>query len=124
VRIVEPLRVIGYWRNELHQEYPDPQNFVDESWDEDSRYGVAAYLRTGVMPWAMIGISPCRLCGQANGSVEYSDGVYVWPEGLAHYVEDHAVRLPVEIEQHALARMAQYDEPQRDYSWWIEQTRK
>lgn len=24
-----------------------------------------------------------------NGAVEYTDGTYVWPEGLAHYIYDH-----------------------------------
>jgi hypothetical protein len=41
------------------------------------------------------GWSSCRFCGAANGSVELTDGEhFVWPEGLAHYVSDHDVRLP------------------------------
>jgi hypothetical protein len=31
------------------------------------------------------------------GSVEYSDGRFIWPEGLAHYVEEHQARLPDEF---------------------------
>jgi hypothetical protein len=46
------------------------------------------------------GLSPCRLCGQLNGSAEYTDGTYVWPEGLAHYVMEHDVRLPDEFVSH------------------------
>jgi hypothetical protein len=28
------------------------------------------------------------------GSRDLTDGVWVWPEGLAHYVEEHDVMLP------------------------------
>jgi hypothetical protein len=28
------------------------------------------------------------------GSQDLTDGVWVWPEGLAHYVSAHSVRLP------------------------------
>lgn len=47
---------------------------------------------------AAAGTSLCRICGQANGSAELTHGVrFVWPEGLAHYVEAHDVRLPAEV---------------------------
>ena len=29
-----------------------------------------------------------------------TDGVWLWPEGLYHYVEDHNVRLPKEFISH------------------------
>lgn len=33
-----------------------------------------------------------------NGSAELTDGKhFVWPQGLAHYVEAHDVRLPDEV---------------------------
>ena len=32
-----------------------------------------------------------------NGDSELTDGVFVWPEGLAHYVAVHDVRLPEEF---------------------------
>jgi hypothetical protein len=39
------------------------------------------------------GYSKCRICGEHNGSAEYSktvDGIeYIWPSGLRHYVKDH-----------------------------------
>lgn len=58
------------------------------------------------------------------GSADLSDGTYLWPEGLAHYVEKHHVRLPAEFVKHVL------EEPARsasakvssdftvDASWW------
>lgn len=42
----------------------------------------------------MAGHSTCRICGVPNGSAELTNGVYVWPEGLGHYVREHSVRLP------------------------------
>lgn len=121
---MEPLRVIGYWRNDAHPEYPDPHDFVDESWDADSRNAVGAYLTCGVLPWTGMGLSPCRICGKPNGAAEFSDGLYVWPEGLAHYVDDHFVRLPLEVELHMLDRMRRYDEPVLDRDWWVEATQQ
>lgn len=38
----------------------------------------------------------------ALGRSDMTDGVYVWPEGLAHYVEHHNVRLPHQFVQHVL----------------------
>jgi hypothetical protein len=40
------------------------------------------------------------VCGQQNGSRELGDAFYLWPEGLAHYVTDHDVRLPDEFVVH------------------------
>jgi len=36
----------------------------------------------------------CRFCGREIGFRELTDGRWVWPEGLGHYVEAHDVRLP------------------------------
>ena len=38
----------------------------------------------------------------ALGRSDMTDGVYVWPEGLAHYVEHHNVRLPHQFVQYVL----------------------
>ena len=35
------------------------------------------------------------------GSRDLTDGVWVWPEGLAHYVRDHGVVLPTSFIEHA-----------------------
>ena len=37
------------------------------------------------------------------GSREHWDGAWVWPEGLAHYVECHDVCLPEEFVQRAVS---------------------
>jgi len=59
------------------------------------------------------------------GTGEISDGTYVWPEGLAHYVEEHNVRLPQKFVDHVLAggtTLPEDTEPTvsyvRDETWW------
>ncbi len=90
----------GYWAPPARYPTPVPslvpwtgrQEFVDklarvEQWASDM--GHVAQFR---------GMSNCRLCGEMNGFRQYSvpsarvEGKrLVWPEGLLHYVKDHAV---------------------------------
>ncbi|MFD4669255.1 hypothetical protein ACFWNN_05920 [Lentzea sp. NPDC058450] len=92
------LRLIGYWLGPDTPGWPDVRAFVDPSPDAAQRDRTVAYLRSGTVFVAAAGMSFCRICGRANGSTELTDGVhFVWPEGLAHYVEDHNVRLPAEV---------------------------
>lgn len=60
------------------------------------------------------------------GSRELTDGVYVWPEGLVHYIEKHNVRLPRQFVEHVLrgSHASLPDGPEghefdRDRSWWL-----
>jgi len=117
--------LIGYWRERLPEggypgmsaehaadyerlrqrglRWPDPVEFVDGSWDEEVRRRVATHLETGTLVNQYRGISWCRFCEKDNGSAELTDGTYCWPEGLAHYVRNHGVRLPVRFVQHVEA---------------------
>ncbi|MBN8883879.1 MAG: hypothetical protein J0H73_16400 [Salana multivorans] len=88
------LILIGYWAGPGAGDWPGPQCFVDHDWDEEEREQVADYLLRGLVSRAYMGYSPCRICGCDNGALELSDGTYVWPEGLRHYVVEHGVRLP------------------------------
>lgn len=102
---VTDLILIGYWQSEQRPALPDPHRFVDPAWDRDERDLVADYLRGGLPVLHMMGYSPCRMCSsQQNGVSELTDGTYLWPEGLAHYVADHEVRLPDEFVHHAIGR--------------------
>ena len=91
-----------WWAEALAQQsrWPDPRLFVDPTWASSERRLVAAYIQRGTLVNQYRGLSPCRFCGQHNGSAEITDGVYCWPEGLAHYVNDHEVRLPDEFVTH------------------------
>ena len=111
------LRLIGYWRSDDEPEWPDPFAFVDESWDTDERQLVVRYTRNAPKLWTQMGISPCRFCGKPNGSSELTDTVYIWPEGLSHYVSDHGVRLPREVVEHMRVGMRAVTR-EMDTDWW------
>lgn len=112
------LRAIGYWRDAdgVPTDLPDVRSFVDATWDQRERLDVFFHLRDGQFVRAWMGTSTCRLCGRSNGSRDQSDGVYLWPEGLAHYVEVHSVRLPAEFVAHVQEHADQ--EVEVDHAWW------
>lgn len=74
---------IGLWRGDQAPDWPDARWFIDAGWDPTEREVVAEYLRRGVIARAYLGMSACRLCGAAMGTLELSDGTFLWPEGLA-----------------------------------------
>ena len=96
------LQLIGYWSGNGESEvYPAAGDFLQES-PYPGQQEVVAYLQNGYsMPYITLGYSTCRICGMdSNGSQDLSDGKYMWPEGLAHYVECHNLRLPEAFEAH------------------------
>src|SRR5262245_41277400 len=60
------------------------------------------------------GLSWCRFrCGVANqemGCREFTDGEWVWPEGLTHYVRAHSVLLPEEFISSATSTRGAYSD--------------
>jgi hypothetical protein len=118
---VDPLRLtlIGYWAGpDTSGDWPSAADFVDPGWDADDRSLVVDYLRQGQIARAYMGWSRCRLCGEVNGDLELTDGTYVWPSGLVHYVEDHDVRVPQPFVAHAEARTDSIEQADRDEDWW------
>ena len=67
-----------------------------------------------------MGRSRCRICGEPKtGYLTLTDGTFLWPEGLTHYVRDHNVRLPTAFIEH----IAQQDDHLSSRSddraqWW------
>jgi hypothetical protein len=80
---------IGYWAGDDGR-WPDVHDFVDANWAKDDQVDCLQYLRRGVLARAYFGPSFCRFCGKLNGSVELTDFVYTCPEGLEHYLAEHA----------------------------------
>ena len=120
------VRLIGYWCGATErppdedERWPDPRDLIDESWSNQERGLVASYLEHGFKPWAFMGHSECRLCGTLNGSAEFTDGVYLWPEGLAHYVREHSVKLPAEVRAHVRRRYGELGSLDADRDWSAE----
>lgn len=85
--------VEGYWNNTRNDypEYPLP-NHSDEAFDGKSLLITRlVFLEHSLDPEAYRGWSTCRLCGCMNGSREYVQGDWRWPEGLMHYIMVHNV---------------------------------
>lgn len=122
--VTEHLVRIGYWASPEAPDLPDPSRFVDPGWDPDEREMIADYLQRGIVARAYLGKSTCRICGQPAGSLELCDGDYLWPEGLAHYVEAHDVRLPARFIDHVHERAQELEEAEVDDAWWRGQAKK
>ncbi|WP_251043454.1 hypothetical protein [Arthrobacter sp. ISL-48] len=113
------LILIGYWDGpQTDRSWPSPEQFVDASWDTEERDFVAYYLQMGLIARSYMGFSRCRFCGKENGNLELSDGHFVWPDGLAHYVVEHAVRLPDRFVRHSFATIDSLESAARDVEWW------
>lgn len=113
------LILVGYWDGpETDGSWPSPEEFVDANWDAEERDFMASYLQMGLIARGFMGFSRCRFCGQQNGNLELSDGHFVWPEGLAHYVVEHAVRLPDRFVRHAFAKIDGLESAVRNVDWW------
>ena len=123
----EPLRGVGFWFHPLSpSELPRPEVLAGHRLDPAEKRALVSYLRSGTLYESYRGQSWCRfMCGADRftmGSTESTDGVWVWPEGLAHYVEAHDVELPSELVErarrgHSPPRTA----PTARFSldWWI-----
>ena len=101
----ELLKAVGYWRPNDGSEWgcaselPDPRWLVRRGWRTRERGRILAYLRSGHEYERYAGYSYCRfwLCWtppRRMGDSDLTDGVWVWPQGLAHYVQRHHVCLP------------------------------
>lgn len=112
------LIVIGLWRDRAEPYWPDPKDFIDEQWDATERAAVVHALRNARTVREYRGESTCRICGRLNGAKEVTDGTYLWPDGLAHYVSEHAVRLPEPVGTHFVRQQKAADtvpsDPPRD----------
>jgi len=84
---------------------PIPSDYVDQNWDYKERLAVMDHLESGKEYEAWKGYSSCRFgCIHDNGSVDFTDGTYVWPEGFVHYIQVHGVKPPQEFIDHVLGQ--------------------
>jgi hypothetical protein len=123
------LIAIGLWRSELEPYYPHPKQFIDESWDSEEKQDVITRLKNSyALPYPYAGKSWCRFnCGETEmGNRDYSDGIYLFPEGLVHYIEQHNVKLPNAVVQKMLSTPIEKYNFESDFSvdieWWKTQT--
>jgi hypothetical protein len=128
-------RPLGFWHYPYdgQQELPYPGALVCPGWlPPDEITKLIAYLKTGATYETWRGLSHCRFqCGvddREMGCRDFTDGLWIWPEGLYHYIETHDIRLPEEFI--ASCRMNNWSIPanavakvelshELDYSSWI-----
>lgn len=121
------LHGIGFFISSLRDaDFPAPQELVV---DDSRLQSVADYLDQGLIHERYRGFSWCRVCGHDSermGSTDLTDGVWLWPAGLSHYVRCHSVGLPESFITHALAKPT-FTQPSpdavTDYGLWIEWAR-
>jgi len=102
---MQRLEVLGWWFSPFAPStLPRPQALVG-GLEPAARGPVLGYLRAGKALVTFPESSFCRFdCGETTmGTKDLTDGRHVWPEGLAHYVERHDVRLPESFVAHVLA---------------------
>jgi hypothetical protein len=96
------LDAIGYWYSWLARSLPVPIKCRSPR-DPQARDAVREHLRRGEVWMSFAGFSRCRLCGREDetmGSCDLTDGVWVWPQGLTHYIEEHDIELPAAFLDH------------------------
>lgn len=96
------LHAIGYWYSTYEPHLPHP--IANQSRrDPPTRDAVRAHLQRGEVWMAFSGHSYCRLCDcndASMGSCDLTDGVWIWPQGLTHYLDTHDIELPATFLDH------------------------
>jgi hypothetical protein len=114
------MHLIGYWIESLRNERWCAPQEVTGVLEPEARARLVEYLDAGECCGHFRGISWCRFaCGCLEmGSKERTDGRWVWPEGLSHYVRLHHVVLPEEFVAHALELPSKTSaQPERESFW-------
>jgi len=94
----------GFWRvNPSSDAYlPELSAWIDPTWNPNDKDKILAYLENSPMVVASTSVrTPCLICDEAlNSSNFQSDGVWLWPEDLKHYIHMHHVKIPSSFENH------------------------
>lgn len=100
----------GFWRTSADAKpfnAPLLNEIIDSEWNPTDINRIVNYLRQCPV---VIGTSTppiaCAMCDHKipNPSIQRTDGVWIWPEVLTHYVEMHHVRLPDRMTEHIRAQ--------------------
>jgi hypothetical protein len=118
------MPIIGYWNTGLNDDQFIAPQEVAEKLAPEMIEKVVGYLRQGAFYTQYRGLSLCRFvdtCSeQYMGSSEFTDGYWIWPEGLIHYVEMHRILLPKEFLADVLKPTTRKNiTPDPDLGFWI-----
>lgn len=96
---------LGYWKEQgsAYSEDPSIEGFIDVGWNPSDKNQIIEYLRSAELVAATSGMAfPCVICRQRIASTVCvrTDGEFYWLDVLAHYVEQHHLRLPESMLKH------------------------
>lgn len=118
----EKLILIGYWfsGDKDDCDYPNPSTLINEefyeiNWKLENK--LVGYLMAGKPCNFYRGSSECRICGCRLGCFERTDGIYIWPDKLEHYIMNHKVVLPTEFNDYVM-KQNPWPEFKIDNSFW------
>lgn len=88
---------IGYW-NDARNRFPEyPLPIANPKRDVSKELAALNKIFSKATKMFYKGWSTCRICSAAIGSAEYEikfkGNIYVIPEGYAHYVEHHFIKV-------------------------------
>jgi hypothetical protein len=103
IRHTWPHNWYGFWRWEGHdyEELPFLTSAVDPLWEPEDKDRLVSYLEQSPIVVTSSPSSRCLLCPSEVPTLCYqSDGAWLWPKSLAHYVREHSIVLPERFVQH------------------------
>jgi hypothetical protein len=94
----------GFWQSPpgADSTIPSVEDFIDSCWNPPDKAQLIAYLaQSPFVVGAALGGEQCLLCSvECSVSSFCSDGIWLWPDDLPHYVECHSVVLPDRFVEH------------------------
>lgn len=80
------------------------EDYIDTSCPSDVKRKIISYLsETPVILAGQQPTSKCGLCGELVEVPSFkSDGIWLWPKSLSHYVEKHSFCIPNAMAEHIL----------------------
>ena len=112
----------GYWKYKTKKEslLYSIEAWTDEEWSLNDIGKIVKYLNNAPITLTVtpLGDLICIYCGKNLGESSriHSDGIWVWPSSLPHFVRCHNVCLPDEFVDHIRSR--NYELPkEEDVNW-------
>jgi hypothetical protein len=102
-RLPWPHKWYGIWEGTVHtvEVLPSVLSAIDPSWEPDDKGGLMSYVAQAPVVLTASPSSRCLLCpSEVPTSCWQSDGVWLWPKSLTHYLYWHSVVLPEQFVEH------------------------
>lgn len=105
-------RWFGIWKGTVvtQEDLPEVGDFVDPAWAPSDKNKLIEYISDSPIIMCTSWSERCKLC-EASIPVEtyHSDGHWLWPDSLVHYLCNHDVMLPSHLVDHI--RKTEYSPP-------------